>query len=228
MNRKASNSPALRPAIGLNSVLLLLGLFLGAAQQAWASKALADGNAEFEYSADGGSQGTSYRCELAAVAPDARLRPAAAVFTPSEVAPGAYSVTLKSAAGEVRPSDLPVKYTFQVQAAWYQTGWFRATATLAVFLGLFVAHRLRVRQVTSRVRSQRSDEELERERRYQQFDDALLQGAQGLIWQFHALCERLPEDSPVRVGLADALDVAERTLAEGRARAISLRDAPEF
>jgi signal transduction histidine kinase len=93
------------------------------------------------------------------------------------------------------------------------------TASAALWL-LFV---LRMRQVKAQLLSRNEERLLERERIARDLHDTFLQGVQGLMLRFQSATERIPEDAPARKLMEDALDRADRVLAEGRDKVSELR-----
>ena len=114
---------------------------------------------------------------------------------------------------------------FSVAPAYYQTTWFRL-ACVALFAALLAAlYRLRLRQVTQRMRLRMEGRLEERERIARDLHDTLLQSVQGLILKFDAVGRQIPSDEPARKAIEQTLDHADRVLAEGRDRVRNLRSA---
>lgn len=145
----------------------------------------------------------------------------------------------------------PGNYRFQVMAAnesgvWNQQGttlvfsiaptfaqsiWFKLLLALLLCALLAAAYILRLRQVTSRLQSRFDVRVAERERIARELHDTLLQGFQGLLLQFKAVSNRLPQESALRQSLERALVRAQQVLIEGRERVRDLRseqDTPDL
>ena len=117
----------------------------------------------------------------------------------------------------------PASLDFEVQAAWYQTNWFRALM-LALILGLlWMAYLLRVGVVAARERSRMREVAAERERIARDLHDTLLQSMQGVILGFQSLATGLPEEDPTRKTIESRLDHADQLLGEARDRVRDLR-----
>ncbi len=136
--------------------------------------------------------------------------------------PGAYRFEVSAAnadsawgaAGELR---------FSIAPAYYQTPWFYALCGLAGASLLWLLYRLRLRQITGRLRQLHQERLVERERIARELHDTLLQSVQGLILRFQGAVLGLQTDDPARAPLLDTLVRANQTLAEGRERVNDLR-----
>jgi len=105
----------------------------------------------------------------------------------------------------------------------YQTAWFMAMCAVAAVVALAIGHRLRIQYVTSRIRHRLEERAAERVRIARDLHDTLLQGLQGLMLRFHFAAEQIPEREPARPTLEQALEIADRVVAEGRDRVRTLR-----
>ena len=63
----------------------------------------------------------------------------------------------------------------------------------------------------------------ERERLAREVEDALVQNAQGVILNVHAIVKNLPSSDPLRQKVEQALDRADKQLSEDRDRVQNLR-----
>jgi signal transduction histidine kinase len=88
---------------------------------------------------------------------------------------------------------------------------------------LWAWRRLRRRRASAHLQSRREVRRAERQRIASELDDSLLQGFHGLMLQFQAATERIPEDLPARKLMEAALDRADLVLVEGRHRLVALR-----
>jgi signal transduction histidine kinase len=110
---------------------------------------------------------------------------------------------------------------------YYETNMFRIAClalSAALLSGVFL---LRVRQITSQVKSRLEERLDERERIARDLHDTLLQSMQGLILRFQAITTQIPATEPSRRMMEECLDCADRVLIEGRDRVSTLRVPPE-
>jgi signal transduction histidine kinase/ligand-binding sensor domain-containing protein len=112
---------------------------------------------------------------------------------------------------------------FSIPPAYHQTAWFRLALVAALLAVVVAVYRLRVGQVTQRVRLRMEGRLEERERIARDLHDTLLQGMQGVIFKFDGLAKRIPREDPLRRAIEETLDRADEMLAEGRDRVRSLR-----
>jgi len=111
----------------------------------------------------------------------------------------------------------------EVAPAWFQTVWFRLGCGVTIALALAGLYRLRVRQVTGKLRLRLESRQEERERIARDLHDTLLQSMHVLVWRISGEAARLPADDARRLPLDQTLALAERTLIESRNRVIDLR-----
>src|SRR5262249_52504312 len=114
---------------------------------------------------------------------------------------------------------------FDVMPAFYQTPWFVVLCAAATMIAVWLLYLARIRQLTARIRLRLEERLSEREHIARDLHDTLLQGVQGLLYQFQAAVERLPKTEPVRTVMEDALDRADDLVAQGRERVSGLRGA---
>ncbi|MEP9359602.1 triple tyrosine motif-containing protein [Sphingomonas sp. KR3-1] len=137
----------------------------------------------------------------------------------------------------------PGQYRFQVIAANNDGVWNKAGATLAfeirptflqswpfkllcaaALLGLlWLAYSMRMRVVAGRIRLRMAERIEERERIARELHDTLLQSVQSLTLRFQLAVDDLPAKQPGRPALIQAIDTADRVIAEGRDRVHDLR-----
>jgi signal transduction histidine kinase len=99
---------------------------------------------------------------------------------------------------------------------WWKTRWFRVACFVVAVLGAASLHRHRLRQL-ARELDARSDERLEeRTRIAQELYDTLLQGFMSASMRLHLAVDQLPEGSPDRARLDQALAVMGRATDEAR------------
>ena len=112
---------------------------------------------------------------------------------------------------------------FELPPTFLQSPGFKLLLALAFAALLAAAYLVRVRQVTAGLQSRFDIRIAERERIARELHDTLLQGFQGLLLQFKAIANRLPEDNKMRQSLDSALVRAQQVLIEGRDRVKELR-----
>jgi signal transduction histidine kinase len=80
-----------------------------------------------------------------------------------------------------------------------------------------------LRRVTRTIHGRLEERVRERERIARELHDTLLQGMYGLVLRFQAVADQLDHAHPVRRSIDDALERADRAMAEGRDRVEGLR-----
>lgn len=114
--------------------------------------------------------------------------------------------------------------SFEIEPYFWQRLWFRLlmVGVAGVSLVLFVRWRLHVATEVARARLE--DRMAERERIARDLHDTLLQAIQGLVLRFQSVFHLLPENSPARAAVAEALDRSDDVLMDGRERVQRLRE----
>jgi signal transduction histidine kinase/ligand-binding sensor domain-containing protein len=143
----------------------------------------------------------------------------------TNLGPGQYRFRVIASNNDGVWNDKGASFAFTIPPAFYQTNWFHALCVLACLGALTAAYRVRVRQVAAQVRSRLEARLAERERIARDLHDTLLQGIQGLIWQFQAATDRIPPGEPARHLMEKSLDRADQLLGESRDRVKDLRPA---
>jgi ligand-binding sensor domain-containing protein len=138
----------------------------------------------------------------------------------------------------------PQKYTFHVQGSirggpwgepgavlpitvlppWWNTWWFRNLYITAILLVLWGAYRLRLGQIALQYNIRMEERLRERNRIARELHDTLLQGFQGLMLRFHVVMETLPEGTPGRRMMEQAMERADQALLQGRQSVHDLRE----
>lgn len=136
--------------------------------------------------------------------------------------PGRYAFEL-SAAYEGGPWSTPDSMQFEIPPALYQTKLFLAVCLATAILLVWIAFRMRVRQIAKGLRTHLEVRHRERDRIARELHDTLLQSVHGLVLRIQAASDRLPANEPARKALELALDQAEEVMVEGRDRVIDLR-----
>jgi signal transduction histidine kinase/sugar lactone lactonase YvrE len=112
---------------------------------------------------------------------------------------------------------------FRIPPTFLQSGWFLALCIAIGALLLGLLYRLRVAQISQRVRVGLEARLAERERIARELHDTLLQSVQGLILRFQSVANRIPATDPSRAQLESALKRADEVVIDGRNRVRDLR-----
>jgi len=115
---------------------------------------------------------------------------------------------------------------FDLLPAFYQTRWFPLLCALVLVILALSIYRLRVWQMTSRVRERFEERLKERTRIAQELHDNLIQDVMGISLQIEVSDELLPADFPAKQPLGRALRLCKSALDEGRRALNDLRSAP--
>jgi signal transduction histidine kinase/ligand-binding sensor domain-containing protein len=112
---------------------------------------------------------------------------------------------------------------FEILPTFFESWPFKVICGLALFALLWLFYAVRLRAVAARIRQRMADRMAERERIARELHDTLLQSVQTLTLRFQMAVDDLPHEIPARTTLEGALDLADRTIAEGRDRVRDLR-----
>jgi signal transduction histidine kinase/ligand-binding sensor domain-containing protein len=113
--------------------------------------------------------------------------------------------------------------SFEIPPTFFQSYWFLALGVALTLLLLWLAFRMRMAQVASRIRTRLEERTSERERIARELHDTLLQSVQGLVLRFQSVANRMPPGEPSRAHLESALKSADEVIVEGRNRVRDLR-----
>jgi signal transduction histidine kinase/ligand-binding sensor domain-containing protein len=113
----------------------------------------------------------------------------------------------------------------KIPPTFFQSPWFLALCIALTLLVLWLASRLHMAQVASRIRTRLEERMGERERIARELHDTLLQSVQGLVLRFQSVANRMPPGEPSRAHLESALKSADDVIVEGRNRVRDLRAA---
>lgn len=140
-----------------------------------------------------------------------------------ELPPGSYRFEVQACNDVGLWNTAGAALDFEILPAYYQTGWFRLLALLAL-LGLgFLIYRWRVGMVTERLVWQFEERLAERTRIANELHDTLLQGFISASLQLAIAFARLPADLPERKRLDEVLALMRRVVDEGRDAVRGLR-----
>jgi signal transduction histidine kinase/ligand-binding sensor domain-containing protein len=137
--------------------------------------------------------------------------------------PGDYRFRVIAANGDGVWNTAGATFRATIRPTFLQTWVFKALVALAAAALLWVLYRLRLRQVSDRIRARLAERMDERERIARELHDTLLQGVQGLSLRLQAFAAQMPAEEPTRRLMEQALDRADEVLAEGRDRVRNLR-----
>jgi signal transduction histidine kinase len=115
---------------------------------------------------------------------------------------------------------------FTLLPAFYQTKSFLLLCALVPLILSWGVYRLRVWQVTTRLRDRFEERLKERTRIAQELHDNLIQDVMGISLQMEVTDELLPADLPAKQSLGRALHLCKSALDEGRRALNDLRSAP--
>jgi signal transduction histidine kinase/ligand-binding sensor domain-containing protein len=112
---------------------------------------------------------------------------------------------------------------FDLLPAFYQTQWFRLLCGLTLIMLAWAAYRLRVWQLTARMRDRFEERLQERTRIAQELHDSLIQDVMGISLQIELTDELLRGDPVAKQSLARALGLCKSALEAGRRALKDLR-----
>jgi len=141
----------------------------------------------------------------------------------TNLGPGTYTFAVTAGNGTAPTDGSTVSFAFVIPPTFMQSRAFVALCVLMFGAALILIYRMRVRQITTRVRGRLEDRLAERERIARELHDTLLQGTEGLMLTVHAAARRIPSEDPTRQMLDLALERASGVMAEGRDRIQDLR-----
>jgi signal transduction histidine kinase len=110
-----------------------------------------------------------------------------------------------------------------VQAAFYQTLWFRSLCAMAAIGLIWLLYLLRLKQATEQIQLRLGERLVERERIARELHDTLLQGFNGLVLHFEAVMKQITGNEPAQQMMKKALERADQVLLEARLRVRDLR-----
>ncbi|MET3711777.1 signal transduction histidine kinase [Sphingomonas trueperi] len=112
---------------------------------------------------------------------------------------------------------------FEIRPTFWQSTPFKLLCAIGLLGLLWAAYAMRLRVVAARIRLRMTERFDERERIARELHDTLLQGIQAVTLRFQRVINELPDQQPARGTLLQALDVADKVIAEGRDRVQDLR-----
>ena len=145
----------------------------------------------------------------------------------SDLRPGHYRFRVIACNSDGVWNEAGASLDFSILPSYYQTGWFRASCVLALLFLLWVAFQLRVRRLQQQFTIGLEARVNERTRIARELHDTLLQTLHGLLFQFQAVRNLMPQRPAEAVAsLDDAINETEKALAESRDAIQGLRSEP--
>ena len=112
---------------------------------------------------------------------------------------------------------------FSISPTFEQSNFFLFLCAIGAAFLLWVLYKLRLRQVSQRIRERLEERVAERERIARDLHDTLLQSVQGLILRFDVTLHNVRDGDPLRTDIQETLQGASRALQEGRDKVRGLR-----
>ncbi|WP_020654653.1 sensor histidine kinase [Massilia niastensis] len=148
----------------------------------------------------------------------------------TNLGPGSYRFEVGAINEDGVASPVVATPAFEIRPRFYQSRWFAALGVLLASLVIYLLYLLRLAQVTRQFHARLEERLLERERIARTLHDTFLQSLQGLILRLQGVAIRLAPGSEARTQLDNALDLADKVVAEGRDQVMDLRlvEAPSL
>ena len=144
----------------------------------------------------------------------------------TDLGPGTYRFRVAASNNSGVWNEAGTTMEFSIAPAYYQTRWFQAAIAGGVFALLWVAYRLRIRQVARQFNRTLDARVSERTRIARELHDTLLQSFHGLLLRFQTALYLLPErPADAKEKLAGAIDHAAKAITEGRDAVQGLRSS---
>ena len=141
----------------------------------------------------------------------------------SGLAPGNHHFRVIACNNDGLWNDTGATLDFYIPPAFYQTAWFKVLVLLCSLAVVWLALRLRIRQLTSQIQSRLAERLGERERIARELHDTLLQGFHGLMLRFQVVNQLIPQNEKARQIMEDAMNRADLLMSESRERIRDLR-----
>ena len=144
----------------------------------------------------------------------------------TDLAPGSYRFRVIACNNDGVWNQDGATVDFSVAAAWYQTGWFRASCAAAFLLLLWAIYQLRILQLRRQFAIGLEARVNERTRIARELHDTLLQSLHGVLMSFQRADNLLP-DRPMEAKerLGSAIDQAAQAITESRDAVQELRSS---
>jgi len=147
--------------------------------------------------------------------------------TYNNLGPGHYEFRVIAANNDGLWNEEGSALAFSIAPEWFQTIWFRTLCIAALFLMGWTLYQIRLEQIERQLKLGLETRINERTRIARELHDTLLQSFHGLLFQFQAARNLLPQrtDEAMR-SLDDAINEAETALTESRDAIQGLRSRP--
>ncbi len=144
----------------------------------------------------------------------------------TDLGPGMYRFRVVASNNSGVWNEAGTTLEFSIAPAYYQTRWFQAAISGGMFALLWVAYRLRIRQVARQFNRTLDARVSERTRIARELHDTLLQSFHGLLLRFQTALYLLPDrPAEAKETLAGAIDHAAKAITEGRDAVQGLRSS---
>ncbi len=142
----------------------------------------------------------------------------------SDPPPGKHRFWVKASNSEGVWNEAGASFDFFVAPAYYQTYWFQASCAAAFVALLWALYRFRLHQIATGFNLRMEERVAERTRLARDLHDTLLQSFHGSMLHFQVVAKLLPEGK-AREQLEQAMQRADRAIAEGRSAVYDLRSS---
>jgi signal transduction histidine kinase len=144
----------------------------------------------------------------------------------NNLGPGKYTFQVSGGNNDGVWNEAGASLTFTILPAFYQTAWLRLSYVAAGGMLFWLVYRLRLRQMTARVRLRYAERLDERTRIARELHDTLLQSFHVLLFRFQAVDNLLPaRPGEAKQTLESALDDAAQAITEARDAVHELRSS---
>jgi signal transduction histidine kinase/ligand-binding sensor domain-containing protein len=140
----------------------------------------------------------------------------------TQLPPGRYRFTVIGSNNDGVWNKVGAMVTLLQAPRFYQTLWFRALCGALGLAAFWIAYRLRLSSITSRMQTRLDSRLAERERIARDLHDTLLQGVHGLLLRFQSIADRM-QGHDLAKPMEIALERAEDMMIESRERLLDLR-----
>lgn len=141
----------------------------------------------------------------------------------SNLKPGTYRFRVTACNNDGVWNETGATLAFTIPPSFTQSASFKALCLIAIVSIVSLAYRIRVRQVTKRIRERTFERLAERERIARDLHDTFFQGIQGLLLRFHTATSQLHEEEPARTIFEETLRQSDQVMLEGRELVLDLR-----
>jgi signal transduction histidine kinase/ligand-binding sensor domain-containing protein len=141
----------------------------------------------------------------------------------TNLAPASYRFRVMACNNDGLWNEAGATWNFQIEPAFYQTGWFRLLCIFTAITICISFYLFRLKQATAQIQARLGERLMERERIARELHDTLLQGFNGLVLRFEAVRKKMTSEDPAREMMGKVLERADEVLLEGRLRVRDLR-----